>query len=199
MKKFILMVAAAMMTAMSVNAQNEELKNEISLSYGFGSISQFGSGLGESLGLVISGTEYDDGAIVGPISVEYYRHLNNPRLAIGALVSYSKWDSDVLKNDNTHEKMGERKRNYFSVMPAIKWYWINKNSFGLYSKAAVGVGFLKTSDKDFKNNTTKDDNGTYFMFQASFIGVEFGGKLRGFAEAGFGEQGFIQAGLRYKF
>lgn len=123
MKKFILMVAAAMMTAMSVNAQNEELKNEISLSYGFGSISQLGDGLGEGLGIAFTGarTEYDDGFILGPISVEYFRHLGNPRLAVGVFVSYSKWDSDILKNDNTHEKMGERKRNYFSVMPAVKW------------------------------------------------------------------------------
>jgi hypothetical protein len=37
------------------------------------------------------------------------------------------------------------------------------------------------------------------MFQLSFIGVEFGSKFRGFAEAGIGDQGFIQAGIRYKF
>ena len=199
MKKFILMVAAAMMTAMSVNAQNEELKNEISLSYGFGSTTQLGNGIGEGLAMaLLSNEELDDGFILGPISVEYFRHLNNPRIAIGGLVSYSKWDSDELTKGD-HQKVGERKRNYFSVMPAFKYYWVNKNNFALYSKAAVGVGFFNCSDKDIVKNTTKDDNGTYFMFQASFIGVEFGGKLRGFAEAGFGEQGFILAGVRYKF
>lgn len=70
---------------------------------------------------------------------------------------------------------------------------------GLYSKAAAGVAFLNSSEKDIATKATKDDNGTYFMFQLSFIGVEFGGKLRGFAEAGVGEQGFFQAGVRYKF
>lgn len=42
MKKVILMVAVAFMTAMNVNAQNEDLRHELSLSYGFGSIAQFG-------------------------------------------------------------------------------------------------------------------------------------------------------------
>ena len=52
-----MMVAVALMTAVSVNAQCEDLKNEVSLSYGFGSLSQFGDGLGEGLGLVFSNTE----------------------------------------------------------------------------------------------------------------------------------------------
>ena len=199
MKKFLVMAAVAMMTAMSVNAQCEDLKNEVSLSYGLGSLSQFGDGLGEGLSMALfSNTEYDDGFILGPISAEYFRHLNNPRLAIGGLVSYSKWDSDILKKGGSHEKVGERNRNYFLVMPAIKWYWTNKNNFGLYSKAAVGAAFLSSTEKDLSGNS-KDDSGTYFMFQLSLIGAEFGKQFRGFAELGFGNQGFVQAGIRYKF
>ena len=199
MKKMMMMVAVALMTTMSVNAQCEDLKNELSLSYGLGSTSQFGDGLGEGLSSIFSDTEYDDGFILGPISVEYFRHMNNPRLAIGGFVSYSKWDSDIQKRSGSHDKVGERNRNYFAVMPAIKWYWTNKNSFGLYSKAAVGAAFLSSTEKDFATNKSKDDNGTYFMFQASLIGAEFGKQFRGFAELGVGEQGFLLAGIRYKF
>ena len=199
MKKFMIMVAAALMTVMSVNAQSEDLKNEISVSYGAGSLSQIGDGIGESFGLIITNTEFDDGFILGPISVEYYCHLNNPRLAIGGIVSYSKWDSDILTKGSNQEKVGERKRNYLAVMPAIKWYWVNKNSFGLYSKGAVGAAFLNSTEKDFATNKSKDESSTHLMFQVSFIGVEFGKQFRGFAEAGVGEQGFLQAGIRYKF
>ena len=198
MKKIIVMVAVAMMTAMNVNAQNENLHHELSLSYGLGSIAQFGDGIGEGLGLAFTNTEYDDRSIVGPITLEYFYHFNNPRLAIGGSFTYSKWDSDVLVK-NSQSKVGERNRNFFSVLPAFKSYWINKNNFGLYSKVAAGVGFLSCTDNDFQTNVKKDDNGCYFMFQLSFIGVEFGSKFRGFAEAGIGDQGFIQAGLRYKF
>ena len=37
------------------------------------------------------------------------------------------------------------------------------------------------------------------MFQLSVLGAEFGGKFRGFAELGIGDQGLLQAGIRYKF
>ena len=199
MKKMMMMVAVGLMTAMSVNAQSENLKNELSLSYGFGSTSQLGSGIGEGLSLIFSDTEYNDGSILGPVSVEYFRHLNNPKLAVGGFVSYSKWDSDIQKKSGNHEKVGERNRNYIAVMPAIKYYWVNNNSFGLYSKAAVGAAFLKSTEKDLATNTSKDESSTHFMFQASFLGAEFGNQFRGFAEVGVGEQGFIQAGIRYKF
>ena len=199
MKKMMMMVAVALMTAMSVNAQSENLKNELSLSYGLGSTAQLGSGLGEGLGSIFSDTEYDDGAIFGPISVEYFRHFDNPKLAVGGFVSYSKWDSDIQKKGGNHEKVGERKRNYFAVMPAIKWYWVNKNSLGVYSKGAAGAAFLNSTEKDPANNISEDESKTYFMYQLSLIGVEFGKQFRGFAEVGFGEQGFVLAGVRYKF
>ena len=200
MKKLFVMVAVALMTALSVNAQNENLRHEISLSYGVGSLAQLGDGIGEGFASALfSDTENDDGFILGPISAEYFYHFNNPRLALGGFLSYSKWDSDVQKRSGNHEKVGERKRNYWAVMPAIKWYWVNKNTFGLYSKGAAGAAFLNSTDKDFQTNKSKDDSGTYFLFQLSFIGVEFGQQFRGFAEAGVGEQGFLLAGIRYKF
>ena len=199
MKKIMMMVAVALMTAMNVNAQSEDLKNEINVSYGFGSLSQLGNGIGEGLGLVFSNAEYDDGFILGPISFEYFRHLNNPRLAIGALVSYSKWDSDILTKGGSQDKVGERNRNYFSVMPAIKWYWVNKENFGLYSKAAAGMAFLNSTEKDFATGKSVDDSSSHFMFQCSAIGAEFGKQVRGFAELGVGNQGFALVGIKYKF
>ena len=197
MKIKILMVAVAFMTAWNVNAQNENLHHELSLSYGVGSIAQVG-GIGEGIALIFSDKEYDDGFILGPITAEYFYHFNNPRLAIGGSFSYSKWDSDVLIR-NSHEKVGETKRNFFSIMPSFKCYWVNKNHFGLYSKVAAGVGFLKNKSKNFELNKENDETNTYFMFQASFIGAEFGSKFRGFVELGVGDQGFALAGIRYKF
>jgi hypothetical protein len=199
MKKILVTVAVALMAAMGVNAQNEELRHEVSVAYGGPSLSQFGSGLGEGLGLAFTNSEYDDGNIFGPISAEYFYHPNNPRLAVGGIITYSKWDSDVLRRSNHNDKLGERNRNYLSVMPGIKWYWVNKNSFGFYSKAAAGPMFVFCKSEDYESNKSLTQNGTYFLFQCSPIGIEFGGKFRGFAEIGLGEQGVLLGGLRYKF
>ena len=54
MKKVFLMIAAVMMTAMSVKAQSDEPKNELSVSYGIG-ISLIGDGM-ETLSVTESST-----------------------------------------------------------------------------------------------------------------------------------------------
>lgn len=193
------MAVTALMVTLNVNAQSEDLHNELSLSYGFGSIAQIGDGIGEGLvHALFTDTEMDDGFILGPISAEYFYHFNNPKWAVGGIASYSKWDSDIVKRSND-EKVGERKRNFFSVMPSVKRYWVLNNKFGLYSKLAAGVGFLHSESKENGESSWTDNNGSYFMFQLSFAGLEFGHTFRGFAEFGVGDQGFVQAGIRYKF
>ena len=54
MKKYLVMVVAAMMATMNVNAQNEDLKHEIGVSYGVG-ISTIADGIGNAshIGLYI--------------------------------------------------------------------------------------------------------------------------------------------------
>lgn len=45
----------------------------------------------------------------------------------------------------------------------------------------------------------QDETKSIFMFQATALGLEFGGNVRGFVEAGVGEKGLLCAGLRYRF
>ncbi len=76
MKRMMLMVLAALMATMTVNAQNEDLKNEIGVSYGLG-VSLIGDGLGNGLGNAIGGLagyKYDNDKQFGSLSVEYFRH-----------------------------------------------------------------------------------------------------------------------------
>ena len=197
MKKIVLMVVAAMMATMTVQAQNEDLKNEIGVSYGAG-LSLIGDGIGNGIGKAfgqLGGYKYTNDKQFGSLSVEYFRHLNsNNRVAIGGIFAYSRYGEDELK-DNV--KVGDRTRNYFTLMPAVKYYWVNKNNFGLYSKVAAGATYM--SSKVTENGVDENNSKVYFMCQVSAIGVEFGGKLRGFVEAGVGEQGIVLAGLKYKF
>ena len=201
MKKYLVMVVAAMMATMNVKAQNEDLKHEIGVSYGVG-ISTIADGIGNAIGSGLwdglTGYEWTNDTRVGTVAVEYFHHMKNPRLAVGGVVTYAQFGEDVMKKD-TKQITGERTRHYFSVMPSVKYYWVNKNHFGLYSKAAAGVMMLvdKRNDKEINKNET--DNDIFFMGQVSPVGVEFGSKVRGFVEAGFGEQGIVLAGVKYKF
>ena len=200
MKKLFL-IATMFVATLSINAQNEDLKHEIGVSYGIGvsTISDgIGNGVGRGIFENIMGYEWTNDKQFGSLAVEYFYHTNNPKLAVGGIITYAKYGEDVMKKENKNI-VGERTRHYISVMPSVKYYWINKNHFGLYSKAAAGAMLLSEKSKDNEFNKEGSDSKLYFMGQVSPIGVEFGSKVRGFIEAGCGEQGIVLAGLKYKF
>ena len=68
MKKIFLMVVAAMMATVTVNAQNDELENEIGVYYGFGSASNIVSSFTEAF----IGAVGDQSSYWGPVGIEYY-------------------------------------------------------------------------------------------------------------------------------
>ncbi|MBO4786781.1 MAG: hypothetical protein J5510_06915 [Prevotella sp.] len=198
MKKILLMVVAAMMATMSVNAQNgyDDTKHEVAISYGIYSNSQI-IDVYEEMGSAIVGSRFDNEKFLGPIGVEYFYHVK-PWLGVGGVFTYGQNKQDVF---SSKDKVGVSKNSYITVMPAVKFDWLRKNNFGMYSKLAVGATFrsekFDSQDPLFNNY---DDNNVHFNWQASLIGIEAGSPtLRGFVELGVGEQGIILAGVRCKF
>ena len=96
MKKILLMVVAAMMATMSVNAHNgyEETKHEIAVSYGIDSNSQV-LDVFENIGGVLSGVSFDNEKFLGPVALEYFYHVN-PMLSVGGIVAYGHCKQDVF-------------------------------------------------------------------------------------------------------
>lgn len=189
-KKFAVM-AVATLVAVNANAQNDEPKNEIGVFYSVASVSnvlsEFGAAFSYSTG---SQTGY-----WGPIGIEYFRRLS-PVVAVGAVAEYShcKWDKN-------YDSDGSLTSSYITVMPSIKFNWLRKEYWGLYSGASAGImiATLDASKASEKNPDIKDETVTTFMFQATALGAEFGKDFRFFTEVGFGEKGVVCAGLRYKF
>ncbi len=179
MKK-MMMIAAMMVAALGVNAQNDDLKNEIGVFYGFGSASDIVSTIATSL---TSYSSSDQNGFWGPVGIEYYYHVS-PVVAVGGMFSVAgcKWGN----GDNTSK--------YYTVMPSVKFNWLRKNHFGMYSTLATGIMHATNEDKG------KSDSKTLFMGHVTALGAEFGGQqLRGFTELGFGERGVLTFGIRYKF
>lgn len=183
MKKIFLMVAL-MVAAMGAQAQNnDDLKNEIGVYYGFGSASNIVSAIGTAFNF----NSEDQTGFWGPVGVEYYYRVT-PMVSLGAAASIA---------GCTWSKKNDTSSKYISVMPSVKLNWIHREHFGLYSAAFAGLMFHHANMKvDGKEST---DNSTNFMGHLTAIGAEAGGQLRGFAEIGFGERGMLTVGLRYKF
>ena len=201
MKKLMMMVAVALMTAVSANAQNEQPKNEIGISYGLG-VSAIGDGIGNALGNGLFdgmvGRNWTNEKNFGTLGIEYFRRLDNtPKLAVGGILTYARKGEDV---EYKGTKEGERTRTWMSLMPAMKYYWTQSNNLAFYTKLGAGVMMLHSKNEDLVDHMTDTDSKFYFMWQASLLGAEVGSKnLRGFVELGVGEQGIALAGLRVKF
>lgn len=192
------MVAVAMMTAVSAQAQSNgyDTKHEVAISYGIDSNSQIIDAF-ESLGVAIVGAKYENERFFGPLSAEYFYHVKN-WLGVGGILAYGQCEQDVYF---VGKKDGVSKNTYLTLMPAVKLDWLRKKHFGMYSKLAFGAT-LRNEKYDSDSDSSKDDSDSevHVNWQASLLGMEFGGPtIRGFLELGTGEQGIALVGLRYKF
>ena len=200
MKRMMMIVAVALMTAVSVSAQEgyDNTKHEVGISYGSMSNSTW-MAIGEDMGTVIGSfgkARYDDGNFTGPIAVEYFYHLN-PVVGVGAIGVYAKETKDMFI-DNVN--IGEAKNTYISVMPSVKLNWLRKKHFGMYSKLGAGLIFVSKKEDVKQGYTGGSESKVGFNFQISALGIEAGSpNVRAFVELGVGEQGLFLAGVRAKF
>lgn len=195
MKKVILLVAVAMMAVTGVNAQSE-IKQEIAVSYGTLSNSDW-LNIFESVIGAVFGETYEEGSYVGPIGMEYFYHVK-PWCGVGAIATYGHLIQDSSKDDN---KVGTKTDRYTTLMPAVKFDWLRREAVSLYSKLGAGVTW-RQEKREFEGDNAQynsDKTEAHFNWQVSLLGVEAGKRLRGFAELGFGEQGLFIAGVRYRF
>ena len=195
MKKFFLMVVAVLMAASSVNAQDDgyEKKHEVGVFYGIESASNI---LSVYSGMFAAAAG-DQSSWWGPVGVEYYYHLS-PVVGMGAVAEYAGCKA-------IDDRSGTRDLNesFITLMPSVKFNWLRKKHFGMYSSLSAGVMLLSVSFDDSLKQAdpdAKDETLAAFMFHATALGAEFGAPtFRGFVELGFGEKGVLCGGLRYKF
>ena len=120
MKKLVLMVVAAMMATVSVNAQ-EETKHEIGVFYGIDSASDIVS----SITSAFAAAAGDQSSFWGPVGVEYYYHVS-PVVGVGGVAAFAGCKA-IDKKTNTKD-LNEK---FITVMPSVKFNWLRKKSFGM--------------------------------------------------------------------
>jgi hypothetical protein len=201
MKTKILLAALAISALLCVPAQaQDEPRHEVGISYGMVPNSVWIDVLTDVIPAIF-GENAESKGYVGPIGLEYYYHTS-PLVGVGAVAVFATHNEDasvkeILKN--------HRIKSYYSLMPSVKFNWLRKDKWGMYSKVALGATLTSFSTQDYNESgkligEKKTDNDVLFNFQASLIGVEAGSQqVRGFIELGIGEQGIALAGVRYKF
>ena len=202
--KFLLAVlTVCALVCMPVQAQEQEVeepRHEIAVSYGAMPNSIWIDFFGK-VGAAIFGESSKNDHYVGPLSLEYYYHTS-PLVGVGAVAVFANNNEDAFRKERLES---HKLRSYFTLMPSVKFNWLRKDIWGLYSKVAVGASLAHFSDQNYNENgkltgEKNSSNDVFFNFQASLIGIEVGNQqVRGFAELGIGEQGIGLAGVRFKF
>ena len=194
MRTFLLMAALAVSAILCVPAQaQEETRHEVGISYGAVPNSIWLDAFGDVISSIF-GEKYEQDTYVGPIGIEYFYHTS-PLIGIGAVATFVNNKEDGIRDNQVISKTSS---SYYTLMPAVKFNWLRRDKWGMYSKLAVGATYRDYSKKHDQEKTT--DNEVLFNFHVSALGVEAGGQhVRGFAELGIGEQGIILGGVRYKF
>lgn len=199
--KFLLAaLAISALVSVPVQAQDEmETRHEIGITYGAVPNSVWVDIYTDVIEAMF-GESHDNNKYYGPFGLEYYYHTS-PLIGVGAVAVFTTNNEDAFY-DRT--KISHHTKSYFSIMPSVKFNWLRKNNWGMYSKLAVGATYTHFSFEDYENDRKTGEkttaNNLFFNFQASLIGVEVGNQhVRGFAEFGVGEQGIALAGVRYKF
>lgn len=199
--KFLLAaLAISALVSVPVQAQDEmETRHEIGITYGTVPNSVWVDIYTDVIEAMF-GESHDNNKYYGPFGLEYYYHTS-PLIGVGAVAVFTTNNEDAFYD---RIKVQHHTKSYFSIMPSVKFNWLRKNNWGMYSKLAVGATYTHFSFEDYENDRKTGEkttaNDLFFNFQASLIGVEVGNQhVRGFAEFGVGEQGIALAGVRYKF
>ena len=164
--------------------------HEFAVSYGLGSSSGF-IAVSASVIAAIFGAQIDY-SFIGPVAGEYFYHVSD-LVGVGGVVS--------LASFKDRNKPAESPMTCVALLPGVKLDWLRREHFGMYTKLCAGAAWLSNSSgsSDTEDGNSSPSGDLFFNFQASLLGAEFGGGVRGFVEAGVGEQGFMIGGVRFRF
>ena len=181
LKKVLLMAAVALLGLPGL-AHAQLGRGEISVGYGVAPVTDWIDAYSDKLLDVL---DMKDASMDswGGVSVNYtFRIVGG--LGVGATFVYS---------GNNQRLAGKKiSTDYYSIMPHLKMRWLNLRILSLYSRIGVGLTFTESSGEG------QSESARQWAFQVSPIGVEIGGKVAAYAEAGIGTMGSLVAGLRFR-
>jgi hypothetical protein len=127
----------------------------------------------------------------GAISLQYTEELKR-WMALCFNVSYS----GVYENRHNllTENVKDKYRSHrLSLLPMVRFTYLNKPTVRLYSALGVGIGFSSEKSDQIRYNDT------FMDAHITFFGISVGKKLFASSEIGFGSLGIINAGIGYRF
>ena len=166
--------------------------NDLSLSYGYFTATQFAAVLGGVFGAAFSlgHATPEDILSTGSVQVEYLRKVNY-WLWLGGAVSGEKDTLVMSSKDSDGNTTGTSNSDIITgnLCVTAKANWLRREKLALYTRLSAGI--LTSFDEDPSIAPSA---------QLSLIGFEAGNQAcRGFLELGAGMHGIVCGGFRYLF
>lgn len=141
----------------------------------------------------------------GAIALTYFYHAPwiNGRFTFGGSLAYNK-----LWRDNKHSitgfKMGEQRESTIAITPMIRYAWIAKPIFQVYSGIGASIYREEYKYKEQLTPEMEQRKTSYDGWEASFMltlaGVSVGKRVFGFGEFNIGgRMGEFVGGVGYRF
>ena len=126
---------------------------------------------------------------VPSVSLSYYHRIKK-WFWIGAVLNFNNVtsSSEVLDLEGNEQ---ENNYNCFGIAPTVRFSYVNKPNFLLYSALALG---LETMYQERKWSMA-----TVPYFQGTFIGISYGKNLYFGGELGTGFKGILNVNVGYRF
>lgn len=129
-----------------------------------------------------------DEKLPGAFSLSYMYGVKK-WLWLGVSATYTSFYQNVY--DFSHQKVATDIAHKIAIVPTIRFMYVNKESFNLYSACGIGISFA------LYDGRSRFDY--HPVIQLTGIGVSVGKDLRGFAEFGCGPRGIFNCGVQYRF
>jgi hypothetical protein len=173
-----------------------KLKNEVFTSYGVGSAQQLGIFIVYGFASAFTLKELEFYNMIGPLIIGYKRNLGM-NFSIGITYSYSEMTAEVKnQNGSTYYKEDFK---FHTLMARQDFIYVTNKYVQMYSGLGEGLMIGSSHYKYDYSPTTYKWNETTFAFQVNAFGLRVGHKFGGFIELGAGFNGFVNAGLTWKF
>lgn len=129
---------------------------------------------------------------IGVISLAYNNQIT-PWLELQIPISYSYSTGNFTNTPRDFNSYYYE--SWVSMVPNVKISWAFNDLIHLYSRVGLGVGI----GNRYENFNAGMNSKAAFMWQLSPIGFEIGRRARFFIEAGFGQMGIVNAGVKIVF
>jgi hypothetical protein len=189
MKKILSAVIVLQAIALTCLAQSEEKPktSSISIGYGFVTSTDVIEGFEEIL-ILPAGATFQDESGTGSFIINF-KAGGNKKFKIGGEAVFQSLSKDVY---SSNQKIGAQKTSYLTFAPRFDYYWTT-GILKLYSGAGLG---LTLANQKYNGNS---DSQVFVNFQLNLLGLETGGKVCFYAEGGFGYDGVLNGGIRFRF